>query len=85
MDNNGIKVKTVVSYTMTQHTYQLQCNNQLQIVSSELKNTSLKNFHSRCQPGNKDSKYSFKENILNFPNLLLYNFSKDKMFEEETL
>ena len=61
-------------------------NNQLQsvTVSSELKNTSLKNFHCRCQLGNKDSKYSFKQNILNFPNLW-NNFSKDEMFKEETL
>ena len=45
----------------------------------------MKNFHYRCQPGNKDSKYSFKQNILNFQNLFLYNFSKGEMFEEETL
>ena len=77
----------MIYYTMTQHTYQLRFNNQLQsvTVSSELKNTSLKNFHCRCQLGNKDSKYSFKQNILNCPNILWYNFSKDEMFEEETL
>ena len=54
-------------------------------VSSELRNTSLRNFHCRCQLGNKGSRYSFKQNVLNFPNLLWYNFSKDEMFEEETL
>ena len=77
----------MIYYTMTQHTYQLQFNNQLQsvTVSPELKNKSLKNFHYRCQLGNKDSKYSFKQNILNFRNLLWYSFSKDEMFKEETL
>ena len=77
----------MIYYTMTQHTYQLRFNNQLQAVtvSSELKNTTLKNFHCRCQLGDKDSKYSFKQNILNFPNLLWYNFSNNEMFEEETL
>ena len=47
-------------------------NNQLQSVTvfSELKSTSLKNFHCRCQLGNKDSTYSCKQNILNFSNLL---------------
>ena len=77
----------MIYYTMTQHIYQLQFNNQLQsvTVSSELKNTSLKNFHCRCQVENKDAKYSFKQNILNSPNLLWYNFRNDEMFEEETL
>ena len=76
----------MIYYTMTQHTYQLRFN-QLQsvAVSSELKNTSQKNFRCRCQLGNKDSKYSFKQNVLNLPNLLWYNFSKIEMFEEETL
>ena len=45
----------------------------------------MKNFHYRCQHGNKDSKYSFKQNILNFQNLFLYNIKKGEMFEEETL
>ena len=45
----------------------------------------MNNFHCRCQLGNKDSKYKYKQNILNFSNLLWYNFSKDEMFEEQTL
>ena len=77
----------MIYYTMTQNTYQFRFYNQLQSVTvfSELKNTSLNNFHCRCQLGNKDSKYKFKQNILNFPYLLWYNFSKDEMFEEQTL
>ena len=46
---------------------------------------SLKNFHCRCQLGNKDSRYSFKQNIFYFPNFLQYNLIKDEMFKEETL
>ena len=49
------------------------------------KNTSFKNFHCRCQLGNKDSKYSFKQNTVNIPSLLQYNFSKDEMFENRVL
>ena len=45
---------------------------------------SLKNFRCRSQLGNKDSRYSFKQNISNFPNFLQYNFIKDEMFKEET-
>ena len=76
----------IIYYTMTQHRYQLRFNRQLQlvIVSSELKNKSLKNFRCRRQLGNKDSKYSFKQNIFNFSYFLQYNFIKDEMFEEET-
>ena len=54
-------------------------------VSSELKNTSLKNVHYRCQLGNKNCKYRFKQNILNFLSFWRYNFSKVEMFEDETL
>ena len=45
----------------------------------------MKTFHCRCQLGKKNFKYSFKQNILNFPNILWCNFSKDEIFEEETL
>ena len=45
---------------------------------------SLKNFRCRSQLGNKDFRYSFKQNISNFPNFLQYNFIKDEMFKEET-
>ena len=56
------------------------------IASLKLKNTSLTNFIScKCQLGNKDSRYSLKQNIFNFPNILQYNFIKDEKFEEETL
>ena len=74
----------MIYYTMTHHRYYLQFNNQLQskIVSLKFKNTSLKNFCCRCQVGNKDSQYSFKQNIFNFPNILQYNFIKDEIFEE---
>ena len=44
----------------------------------------MKNFRCRRQLGNKDSKYSFKQNIFNFSYFLQYNFIKDEMFEEET-
>ena len=72
---------------MTHHRYWLRFIDQLQsvTVSSELKSTSLKNFHCRCQLGNKDCKYRFKQNILNFPNLWRYNFSNVEMFKDETL
>ena len=75
----------MIYYTMIRHKYQLQFNNQLQsvTVSSELQNKGLNNFYCRCQLGNKDSKYSFKQNILNFTKFLRYNFSKDEMFEEK--
>ena len=33
----------------------------------------------------KEKQNSFKQNILNFPNILWCNFSKDEMFKEETL
>ena len=38
-----------------------------------------------CQLGNKDSRYSLKQNIFNFSNILWYHFIKDEKFEEETL
>ena len=76
----------MIYYTMIHHRYQLRLNCQLQsvILSSELKNKSLKNFRCRCQLGNKDSRDSFKQNIFNFPNFLKYNFIKDEMFKEAT-
>ena len=53
-------------------------------MGSPPKNKSLKNFCCRCQLGNKDFRYSFKQNISNFPNFLQYNFVQDEMFKEET-
>ena len=50
-----------------------------------IKKHKLEELFCRCQLGNKDSKYSFKQYILNFPIFLQYNFSKDEMFKEETL
>ena len=50
-----------------------------------IKNTSLRNFCCKCQLGNKDSRYSLKQNIFNFSNILQYNFIKDEKFEEETV
>ena len=44
----------------------------------------MKNFRCRSQFGNKDSRYSFKQNIFDFPNFLHYSFIKDEMFKEET-
>ena len=75
-------------YMMLWHTTDIRVwfNHQLQsvIISSELRNKSLKNFHCRCQIGNKDSRYCCKQNIFNFQNFLQYNFIKDEMFKEET-
>ena len=45
----------------------------------------MENFWCRIQLGNKDSKYSFKQNIFDFPNTLWYNFINDEKFEEERL
>ena len=76
----------VIYDTMTHHKYQLRFKHQLQsvIFSSELKNKSFKNICCRSQLGNKDSRYSFKQNIFDFSNFLHYNFIRDEMFQEET-
>ena len=86
MGDNGIKVKTMEYAVSHKHSFKwlvkddiLHCDasdisryNQLQsvIASSELKNTSLRNFCCRCQLQNKDSWYSVKQNIFNFPDIL---------------
>ena len=76
----------MIDYTMTYLILALiQQPLQSVIVSLELKNTSLRNFCCRCQTGNKVSRYSFKQIIFSFPNILWYNFIKDKRFEEKTL
>ena len=100
MDDNGIKVKTVEYTASRENSFKWSVKDILHydtthILASIQQTPPIcncffrikkhkKNFHCRSQLGNKDSKYSFKQNILNFPNILRYNFSKDEMFEEET-
>ena len=55
-------------------------NRFLRIKKHELEELSL-----QMLTWKKDSKYSFKQNIFNFPNFLQHNFIKDEIFEEETL
>ena len=80
-------VGQTIYYTMTHKILALiQQPAQSVIASLKLKNTSLTNFIScKCQLGNKDSRYSLKQNIFNFPKILWYNFIKDEKFEEEIL
>ena len=55
-------------------------NRFLRIKKHELEELSL-----QMSTWKKDSKYSFKQNIFNFPNFLQHNFIKDEIFDEEAL
>ena len=50
-----------------------------------IKKHELEELSLQMSTWKKDSKYSFKPNIFNFPNFLQQNFIKDEIFEEETL